>query len=339
MSTPTNARAAQAVADLASLAIRITSAAPTMGAAGAASSDASRGTNAAEVAQQAGADGAAGTANASVAGRGSGGDPAPLVTAMREFLASPGAEGDTAKLLRALAGSDSATTALAIRQLPESDTLRLAGRLLDVLPDAATLSQPQLQELRHGVHGALDQLGRALTPHDATELSALRHALEHVAANDPRPAVAGDAARLLAAADGQQILSRTASGADPGYVYFQVPMPNGRGAEVMVRREPGRRAVSFDEFNIAFLLDTERIGTLMIQLDAHPAGIRADVRTDIPALEPFLRERTEALIEPLARESRRSVIVTTGVFEQDPPTSLLEPTLGALTPGVNEFYA
>jgi hypothetical protein len=151
--------------------------------------------------------------------------------------------------------------------------------------------------------------------------------------------VANDAARLLAAADGQQILSRTASGADPGYVYFQVPMPNGRGAEVLVRREPGRRQVTFDEFNIAFLLDTERIGTLMIQLDAHPAGIRADVKTDVPELEPFLRDRAESLIEPLARESRRSVIVTTGVFEQEPPTSLLEPRLGVLEPGANEFYA
>ena len=50
-------------------------------------------------------------------------------------------------------------------------------------------------------------------------------------------------------------------------------------------------------------------------------------------------EYDEALIEPLARESRRPVTVTTGVFEQDPPTSLLEPRLGALEPGVNEFYA
>jgi hypothetical protein len=189
------------------------------------------------------------------------------------------------------------------------------------------------------VHSALDQLGRGLLPPGGDELSALRTALEHVAANDPRPAVANDAARLLAAADGQQILSRTAAGADPGYVYFQVPMPDGRGAEVLVRREPGRRTITFDEFRVAFLLDTERLGTLMIELDAHPAGIRADVRTDIPELEPYLRERTEALIEPLARESRRPVTVTTGVFEQDPPASLLEPQLGALEPGVHEFYA
>jgi hypothetical protein len=116
-------------------------------------------------------------------------------------------------------------------------------------------------------------------------------------------------------------------------------MPNGRGAEVMVRREPGRRQVTFDEFNIAFLLDTEQVGTLMIQLDAHPAGIRADVRTDIAALEPYLRARTEELIEPLARESRRPVTVTSGVFDQEPPKSLLEPALGALSPGANEFYA
>jgi hypothetical protein len=63
------------------------------------------------------------------------------------------------------------------------------------------------------------------------------------------------------------------------------------------------------------------------------------VKTDIPELEPFLRAQSEALVEPLAREARRQVLVTTGVFEDGtPPTSLLEPQLG-LVPGANEFYA
>lgn len=336
--TPTAAPVAQAVVDLASLAVRFAPAvAPSTGAIGPNAATAARG-SASDPAAQAGPPASA-TAAASVAGSGAGGDPAPIVTALRTFLQSPGAEADSTRLLRALAGSQPSAIAQAIQTLPQSQSLQLAGRLLDLLPDGTQLSGPALQELRQGVHAALDRLGGALAPRGHEDVHALRSALEQVAANDPRPAVAADAARLLAAADGQQILSRTASGADPGYVYFQVPMPNGRGAEVMVRREPGRRRVTFDEFNIAFLLDTERIGTLMIQLDAHPAGIRADVRTDLAELEPYLRARTEELVEPLARESRRPVTVTSGVFEHDPPKSLLEPRLGALSPGVNEFYA
>ncbi len=338
--TPTNLPAANAIANLANLAVRFMPAvAPATGGMAGAALAAARGMSATDIAQQAGPGGTAGASLASVAGAGSGGDPAPLVHALREFLGTGAAAGDSAKLLRTIGGADPAMLANAIRTLPESQSLQLAGQLLDVLPDGAKLSGPALHELRHGVHSALDQLGRGLLPPGGDELSALRTALEHVAANDPRPTVANDAARLLAAADGQQILSRTAAGSDPGYVYFQVPMPDGRGAEVLVRREPGRRQIDFDEFRVAFLLDTERLGTLMIELDAHPAGIRADVRTDIPELEPFLRARSEELIEPLARESRRPVTVTTGVFEQDPPTSLLEPQFGALEPGVNEFYA
>ncbi len=338
--TPTNVPAARAVADLANLAVRFMPAvAPATGGMAGATQVAARGMSAIDIAQQAGPGGSAGIASASVAGSGAGGDPAPLVHALREFLGSSGAAGDSSKLLRTLVGTDPATLTSAIRTLPESQALQLAGKLLDLLPDGTRLAGPALQDLRHGVHAALDQLGRGLLPPGGDDLSALRSALEHVAANDPRPSVANDAARLLAAADGQQILSRSSAGADPGYVYFQVPLPDGRGAEVLVRREPGRRQIAFDEFRVAFLLDTERLGTLMIELDAHPAGIRADVRTDVPELEPYLRERTEALVEPLGREARRPVTVTTGVFEQDPPASLLEPQLGVLEPGVNEFYA
>jgi hypothetical protein len=337
--TPTNARVAQAVADLAAIATRFTAAAgPAAGAAGAAAQGMGGSMNATTVAQQAGRDGSAGAAAASVAGAGASGDPMPLVSAMRAFLGSAGAEGDAQQLLRTLQGAAPATMQAAVRMLPESQTLQLAGQLLDLLPDGSQLRGPALTDLRSGVHAALDQLGRGLTPPGGNDASQLRAALEQVAANDPRPAIAQDAGRLLAALDGQQLLSRSATGADPGYVYFQVPMPDGRGAEVMVRREPGRREVSFDEFNIAFLLDTERLGTLMIQLDAHPASIRADVKTDIPELEPFLRGQAEALVEPLTRESRRQVVVTTGVFEDRVPTSLLEPQLG-LIPGASEFYA
>ena len=336
--SPTNPRAAQAVVDLATLATRFAGAvAGAAGAVGDAANAASRGMNATDIAQQAGAPGATGAGAASVAGAGADGDPAPIVTALRAFLNSPGAEGDAARLMRTLSTADPALLRAAIQTLPESQSLQLAGQLLDMLPSGAQLPGTAAQQLRHGVHAALHHLGQALAGPGGDDVTALRHALEQVAATDPRPAVAGDAARLLSALDGQQILSRTASGADPGYVYFQVPMPNGQGAEVMVRREPGRRNVSFDEFNIAFLLDTQHIGTLMIQLDANPAGIRADVRTNLPELEPFLRARTEDLVGPLGRESRRPVTVTTGVFDQTPPKSLLEPQLG-LIPGANEFY-
>jgi hypothetical protein len=340
MPTPTGAVTAGAVADLAVLATRFAPAiAPGAGGIGTVGADASRGTNAAAIAQQAGRPGDVAAATASVAGSSSSDDPVPVVTSLQQFLASPGSQGDAARMLRSFGDAGPAALAMAIRTLPEGDALKLAGALLDLLPDGSKLAGPALHDLRAGVHAALDRLGASLLPPGGDDIAALRAVLEQVAANDPRPGVAGDAARLLAAVDGQQILSRTASGADPGYVYFQVPMPDGRGAEVLVRREPGRRAVSFDEFRIAFLLSTEHVGTLMIELDAHPAGIRADVRTDVPELEPFLRERSEALIEPLARESRRAVTVTTGVFEQEPPTSLLEPQLGALEPGSNEFYA
>ncbi|MCW2928147.1 MAG: hypothetical protein JWM86_2115, partial [Thermoleophilia bacterium] len=337
--TPTNARAAQAVADLGQLAVRFTPAlAP--GALGSATANMARGMSAVDIAQQAGRQGSVGAGAASVAGGGAGGEATPLVIALQNALGSPGAEADTAKLLRTIAGASPEALANAVRSMPESQGLRLAGALLDALgQQGAGLSGPALHDLRHGVHRAIDQLGRSLMPPGSSEVDALRSALEHVAANDLRPSVAADASRMLAATDGQQLLSRTASGADPGYVYFQVPMPDGRGAEVLVRREPGRRTVTFDEFRIAFLLDTDRLGTLMISLDAHPAGIRADVRTDVAALEPFLRAQAEALVEPLARESRRQVTVTTGLFEQDPPTSLLEPTLGATRAGGTEFYA
>ena len=333
----TNPRAAQAIADLATLATRFAAAvAPSSGAIGDAAAAAGRGMNATEAAQRAGRDGTVGAGPASIAGPGTSGDPAPLVSALRAFLGSGGAEGDAARLMRDVAGADAAALRAAIAGLPEQSSLQLAGQLLDLLGGAG--GRVELDALRHGVQRALDHLGRALAPSDDHETSSLRAALERVATTDPRPAVAQDAARMLGALDGQQLLSRTASGADPGYVYFQVPMPDGRGAEVMVRRDPARRDRSFDEFNIAFLLDTERLGTLMIQLEAHPAGIRADVRTDVPALEPFLRAQTEALVEPLAREARRPVIVTTGVFDQEPPKSLLEPRLG-LVPGSAEFYA
>jgi trimeric autotransporter adhesin len=340
MSTPTGTRAAAAIADLATLAARFAPAlAPAAGQVAATSASASRGVNAAATAQQAGPAGSVGASAASVAGAGAAGDPLPVVTSLQAWLASPRAESDTARLLRSMGGASPAVVAAAIRTLPEGQALQLAGRLLDMLPSASQLAGPALSDLRAGVHAALDQLGRSLQPPGGGDIASLRAALEHVAAHDARPAVAGDAGRLLAAVDGQQILSRTASGSDPGYVYFQVPLPDGRGAEVLVRRDPGRRKVSFDEFRIAFLLDTERLGTLMIELDAHPAGIRADVRTDIAELEPLLRECSDQLIDPLTREARRPVTITTGVFDQEPPTSLLEPTLGALEPGTNEFYA
>lgn len=338
--TQTAGGVARAVADLAVLASRFAPAiAPGVASIGEGSATAARGMSATDIAQQAGRTGSVGQAAATVAGGSASGDPVPLVTALRAWQGAPGAEQGAAALLRSLGGASPTALATALGTLPESESLRLAGQLLDVLPDASRLGSARLLELRAGVHLALDQLGRALLPTGSDDVSTLRAALELVAASDPRPAVSGDAARLLAAVDGQQILSRASAGSDPGFVYFQVPMPDGRGAEVLVRREPGRRQVSFDEFRIAFLLDTERLGTLMIELDAHPAGIRADVRTDLPELEPYLRARGADLVEPLAREARRPVTVTTGVFEEAPPSSLLDQAATSREPGATEFYA
>ena len=341
MPTPTSARVAQAIADVATLAIRFAPAvageAPTVADT---ASSATRGLDAVATARAAGADGLAARAGASVAGGAASGDPVPVVVAIRAFLAAPKTATDATKLLRVLEGAGPGTVALALRALPESDALQLAGQLLELLPDGAELAPGAAADLRRSLHTALDALGRGLSHDDPShELASLRTALDHVAATDTRPAVAADAQRLLAAMDGQQILSRTASGADPGYVYFQVPMPDGRGAEVMVRRDPAQRDVSFDDFTIAFLLDTERLGTLMIELDASPTGIRADVRTDSPSLAAFLAAQGDELIGPLSREARRPVTVTTGVFDHEPPTSLLTPALGAITPGAHEFYA
>jgi hypothetical protein len=343
IATPTSAPVADAVADLATMAARIApSAGPAQGAAAEAASHQSQGSNAVQTAQNAGAAGAAGTAAASATGAAASGDPRPIVTAVSQFLASGGSDAERAALLRTLVGADKATIAAAVRQLPEDDALRFAGAMLESLPSAdAAVLRGGADAHRHDVHRALDDLGRALAhaTHGATdELASLRSALQQTASTDARPAVAHDAARLLGALDGQQVLSRTQTGADAGFLYFQVPLPDGRGAEVVVRRDPARRAVSFDEFNIAFLLDTEQLGTLMIQLDAHPAGIRADVKTDIPSLQPFLEAQTDALVEPLARESRRPVTVSVGSFDSAPPASLLEPQLGLVAPGMTEYY-
>lgn len=331
--SPTEPKVAQAVADLASIASRVvTSTAPAAGAVAETATAAARGANAADIAQRAGAAGGAGTASASHAGSSASGDPAPVVTAVQQFLASGGSQSDAAQLTRALQGATTAAVRDALQQLPEQQSLQLAGALLERMGGA--------EHERAAIHRALDDLGRALRPPpDAgNELAHLRAALEQVASGETRSTVAHDAARLLGALDGQQILSRTQTGADAGFLYFQVPLPDGRGAEVMVRREPGRREVTFDEFDIAFLLDTEQLGTLMIHLDAQPTGIRADVKTNLPALEGYLADQSAALVEPLAREGRRPVTVTVGSFDHEPPASLLEPTFGAIAPGATEFY-
>ncbi|MCZ4495709.1 MAG: hypothetical protein JWM25_292, partial [Thermoleophilia bacterium] len=173
--TPTNAGVAQAVADLGALATRFAAVAgPAAGAAAGAAQQAGNATNSTVIAQQAGRDGSAGAAAASNAGASADGDPMPIVTAVQTFLASPRAEADAAKLLGSLQGSSAAAQQSALRMLPESQTLQLAGQLLDLLPDGAQLRGGQLQELRTGVHNALDSLGRALAQPGGDDVSALR---------------------------------------------------------------------------------------------------------------------------------------------------------------------
>ncbi|MBC7644474.1 MAG: hypothetical protein H7123_05050, partial [Thermoleophilia bacterium] len=198
----------------------------------------------------------------------------------------------------------------------------------------------QSELLKHALNTALNDLGHALQPPGVNDASTLAAALRHVAASDTRPSVADMAGRLIQAADGQLILSQPRSGMDPGYVYSQMPMPNQRSAEVIVRREAGRRAISSDQFNIAFLLDTESLGTLMIQLDAHPASVRALVKTDIPSLEPFLAAQADSLRSAVETEAGRPITVSTGVFDEGTaPTSLLAPELGLIEPGAHAYYA
>lgn len=272
------------------------------------------------------------------AGGSAAGAPAPLIAGLRESLSGSGSgAGSGSSLLNLLSRFDAGQIRAALAQLPEGDVLQIAGKLLQSADTSG--GGAAAQALRHSIHSLLADLGRALAPAQEHELAALRHALGQVAANDPRGHVAAAAQQLLDAADGQVVLSHARGGADPGYAYFQVPLPDNRSAEVLVRREAGRRTLSFDTFNIAFLLNTEQLGTLMIQLDAHPAGIRAMVRTDLPDAEPFIAAQADALREPLEREARRPLSITTGVFASgSAPPSLLEPELG-LVPGENAYYA
>lgn len=286
----------------------------------------------------------AGTFTPQVAGGAASGAPAPLVAGLREALSGTTAGHDQRAahgLLALLGRYDAHQLGAALGQLGESASLRLAGTLMDIAGRASqSLSGASAAELRHAVHNMLDDIGRALAHGGVSDHTVLRAALELVAANDPRPAVADQATRLLHAMDGQQLLSQQRSGADPGFVYFQVPLPGNRSAEVLVRREPGRRQVTFDTFDIAFLLDTESLGSLLVQLSAHPAAVQATIKTEHAALEPFLAAQADALRLAVEPEARRPVLVSTGVFEGGaPPASLLdEPALG-LIPGENAYYA
>lgn len=275
------------------------------------------------------------------AGGGSDGGPAPLVNALREVLLGATSRSP-ASLVSALAGHSEQEIAAALTQLPQRDTMRIAGDLLQYAQQRATGSSDMDQSLaglRGAIHDALHRLGNALHHQQPDALAALRTALQEVATSDSRPEVARQAMQLLQAADGQILLSQPQAGADPGYVWFQVPLPGNRNAEVLVRRDPARRAVSFERFDIAFLLSTESLGTLLLHLEADPSSVRCSIRTDDPDAEPIISRHAGELREPIEREARRPLHVTTGVFENAAaPTSLLEPALG-LVPGENAYYA
>ncbi|MBC7461566.1 MAG: hypothetical protein H7287_09420, partial [Thermoleophilia bacterium] len=195
VATPTSEQVAKAVADLGALAARVTTEAPMTGAVSGAAADAAKNANATQVAQNRGADGSTGAAAASNAGTAaSGGGVAATVTALQQFLASPQSQGDAAKLMRAMQAAPQGALQDAIRQLPESQSLQLAGALLDQLPSSDSLAGARLAALRAGVHQALGDLGRALQPPADHDVATLRHVLHQVATGDPRPAVAHDAA-------------------------------------------------------------------------------------------------------------------------------------------------
>jgi hypothetical protein len=294
----------------------------------------------------------AGTFTPQSAGGTTAGEPAPLVAALQTALLGsrsfergatplPLAGSDAQQLAQVIAHTDPGRLHMALQKMTTMQTLQVAGQMLEGLPSGAVaaLPGPIAAELRSLVHGSLDDLGRTLRELDGQQLAPLRSALEHVADTDPRPAVSEQARTLAHAADGSQVLSAPKHGSsDPGYAYFQLPLPNGSNAEVLVRREPSRRKIDFDHFDIAFLLNTESLGTLLVHLDAHPAGVNATVRTDRPEVEPFLKSQVEALEGPVSREAKRAVTVNVGVFENEPPTTLLD-AAGHLDPGENDFYA
>ena len=263
------------------------------------------------------------------------GGPAPLVATLRGVLRS---EATTQALASELGKYDADQLAHALQQLPQRDALRIAGRLLEMMPGPQTMPDQTAREIRVLVHDILSQLGRELQPAPDDELGLLRQTLQHVAASDPRAHMSRAAQQILDTADGQLILSQPRQGADPGYVWFTTPLPDNRQAEVLVRREPGRRTVSFDTFNVAFLLQTSSLGTLMINMEAHPGAVRTLVRTDRPEMEAVIAAEADALREPLERAAGRPMVFNTGVLESGtaPPT-LFEPQLG-LVPGENAFY-
>lgn len=291
----------------------------------------------------------AGTFVPTTAGGTGAGDTAKLIATVRgALLDSLGAHGDKAPqvaqlLTAATAGSQSAARALTelISQAPNNAGLVAAGKLMQALPAliASGLAPAQAAELRELARGLLAQAGADGPAASATDALALQSALERAAASGATADVREDATRLLHAMDGQQILSHPKTGMDPGYVFFQLPLPGNHSAEVLVRREPGRREVTFEQFDIAFLLDTESLGSLMIHLDAQPTAIRASIKTDRPDLLPLLEHHAGELATPLEREAGRPVFVHVDSFgEVGPPTTLLEPALG-LIPGENAFYA
>ncbi len=329
--TPTNAALASSVANLANLVSRwATALAPTEGALGHVAHAQAREMSAVQ------GQAPAGTFTPEAAGGSSSGGPAPLVAMIREGLANSTDPNAWSRMADDLARQDPGAVNSALARLGESETLKLAGRLLGALPRSATDSA-DMSALQGALHNVLDDIGASLRSQSSDDV--LRTALEQAARTDPRPAVAETALRLLHAMDGTQILSQPRLGDDPGYAFFQLPMPGGAHAEVLVRREPGRRQISFDQFDIAFLLETKNLGNLMIRLDAHPAGVRADIKTDLPAVEPFISSFAEKLSDPVAREAKRPVTVTVGVFgEEGAPASLLTPDT-ALNPGEGVWYA
>lgn len=263
------------------------------------------------------------------------GAPAPLVASLRGVLQS---QTTTEALASQIGTYDADQLAHALQQLPQRDALRIAGRLLEMMPGTNTMPAETAREIRVLVHDILSQLGRELQPAPDDELGLLRQTLQHVAANDPRAHMARAAQQILDTADGQLILSQPRQGADPGYVWFTTPLPDNRQAEVLVRREPGRRTVSFDTFNVAFLLQTSSLGTLMINMEAHPGAVRTLVRTDRPEMEAVIAAEADALKEPLERAAGRPMVFNTGVLATgDTPPTLFEPQLG-LVPGENAFY-
>lgn len=267
-----------------------------------------------------------------------------LVDAARVLEQAPASQQPQAfqqaqQALTALRQAPPEQLARVLEKLPLNNVLQLAGHALELgRAVQAALDGAASRSLQSAVHDALRQIGTSLdrSATVGTLAQQVMDALGHASSRDGAASTA--ASHALHAFEGTGILSVPKHGADPGAVYFNVPVPGWQTAQVRVRRDTSSRSVNFETFDIAFLLDTEHLGTLMIHLQAEPGSLRANVTTDRPDAQPIIEAAVDALREPMEQQARRPLSVAVGLFDSDPPTTLMDNPAGPV-PGASTYYA